>query len=130
MTFELYDYLSEDGTNEFKAWTEGLQKTQRAKLNEKLDKLAEYGDELYPQLLTDSSETGIQKLRIKAGNVQLRPLLCRGPIATHEEYTLLMGAKEVGSNWEPSGAPAKAKQRKAAVVSSPETRRKTHERIT
>ena len=39
MVFALYDYVSESGTNEFKDWTEGLQSKERAKLNEKLDKL-------------------------------------------------------------------------------------------
>jgi len=128
MVFALYDYVSESGTNEFKDWTEGLQSKERAKLNEKLDKLQEHGDALYPHMLTGTDVAGIQKLRVQGG-VKLRPLLCKGPVAIAAEYTLLMGAKEVGSKWVPKSAPKTANDRKSAVSVSPATRRKPHERV-
>lgn len=128
MAFTLYDHVNAAGENEFKIWTETLEKIQRAKLNEKLDKLAQHGTELYPQILTDTGVSGIQKLRIH-GNVQLRPLLCKGPTNNNDEFTLLMGAKEIGSEWSPVKAPEKAEKIKQEVSKSPNTRRKLHERI-
>lgn len=128
MLFSLYDYVDGNGKNAFRSWTVDLQKKQRAKLNEKLDKLAQYGDELYPLLLAGTTEAGIQKLKIK-GNVQLRPLLCKGPVDQEHEYTLLMGAKEVGGEWSPINAPTKAFAIRAVVRVNPQTRRKPHERV-
>lgn len=128
MPFQLYDYVNHHGQNEFKDWTENLQKPHRAKLNEKLDKLALYGDTLYPHMLTDTDIPGIQKLRSK-GNVQLRPLLCRGPVKIKHEYTLLMGAKEVGSKWQPKEAPSLAKGKKNEVIGDPSNRRTEHETV-
>jgi hypothetical protein len=129
MLFDLFDYVNANGVNEFKKWTQDLQKPQRAKLNEKLDKLAQHGDDLHPNMLTDTSVPGIQKLRVK-GNVQLRPLLCKGPVNIHSEYTLLMGAKEVGDKWLPKNAPTTADGKKSAVVANSTKRRKLHERVT
>lgn len=132
MTFPLYDYVNESGENEFKSWTSQLQTKERAKLNEKLDKLTLHGDELYPQMLTGTSVAGIQKLRVH-GQVQLRPLLCKGPLLNNgvleEAYTLLMGAKEVGSAWKPADAPQKANNKKQAVIESRGGRRQSHERV-
>jgi len=127
--FSVYDYINQQGKNEFREWSSKLQKTQRAKLNQYIDKLRFYGESLYPNTLTDSGIPGILKVRITASNVQLRPLLCRGPIKFGEEYTLLLGAKEVGSEWKPEDAPLKAKQCKDAIVSNPEMRRIVHERV-
>lgn len=95
MPFLIYDYVNHYGQNEFKDWASRLEKPQRGKLNERIDKLALYGDALYPEMLTGTNVAGIQKLRVR-GKVQLRPLLCKGPINVEHEYTMLMGAKEVG----------------------------------
>jgi hypothetical protein len=89
MIFTLFDYTSENGKNDIKEWTGGLQKAERAKLNAKLDMLALKGHELFPQVLTDTPTPGIQKLRVK-GKVQLRPMLCKGPVDKEKEYTLLI----------------------------------------
>lgn len=128
MPFLIYDYVSHHGQNEFKDWTSGLEKLQRGKLNERIDKLALYGDALYPEMLAGTSVAGIQKLKIK-GNVQLRPLLCKGPVNIQDEYTLLMGAKEVGSKWVPKGAPSTAATKKAEIIKDPTKRRTKHERV-
>ena len=128
MAFALYDYVNQHGDNEFKAWMEGLQKVQLAKLNERFDKLMQYGDALHPHMLTDTHVPGIQKLRIR-GNVQLRPLLCKGPVKVNSEYTLLMGAKEIGNKWSPKNAPALAQAKKTVVITDPNNRRTPHERV-
>ena len=128
MPFLIYDYVNHQGQNEFENWTSGLQKIQRGKLNERIDKLALYGDALYPEMLAGSGVAGIQKLKVR-GNVQLRPLLCKGPINVNDEYTLLMGAKEVGSKWVPKDAPSTADTRKAEIINDPTNRRANHERV-
>jgi hypothetical protein len=128
MPYLIYDYVNHQGQNEFKDWTVGLQKAQRAKLNEKIDKLEIYGDSLHPEMLTGTSVAGLKKLRAK-GSVQLRPLLCNGPINVKGEYTLLMGAKEIGNKWFPKHAPTIANTKKQAVINDPVNRRVKHERI-
>lgn len=107
MSFSLYDYVNQKGENAFKEWAEGLQKVERAKLNERLDKLALNGESLLPLMLSDTNVPGIRKLKIK-GKVQLRPLLCRGPVDVHSEYTMLLGAIEKGDAWLPKRAPETA----------------------
>lgn len=128
MPYALYDYVNVDEENEFRKWTESLQTVQRAKLNQKLDMLEMHGDSLYPLILTGTPISGIQKLRIK-GNVHLRPLLCKGPIYSDEEYTLLKGALEVGSKFQPKNAPTIANNNKNEVVNDHEKRRTKHERV-
>jgi hypothetical protein len=70
----------------------------------------------------------IYKLKVK-GNVQLRPLLCKGPINNDEEFTLLIGAKEVQGELQPDGVEYKAIERREGVIADPENRRCDHERI-
>ncbi|MEQ1637813.1 MAG: hypothetical protein ABL903_14105 [Methylococcales bacterium] len=127
MKFSLFDYTSENGNNEIKEWTKGLQKTDRAKLNAKLDMLALHGSELFPHVLTDTPTSGIQKLRVK-GKVQLRPMLCKGPIDNEKEYTLLIGAMERDSKLVPDKADQIANERKQTIIKN-FTRRCPHERI-
>jgi len=128
MAFELYDYVAETGVNEFKVWTLALEKIQRAKLNARLDMLKRNGDALFPEILAGTGTAGILKLKIK-GNVQLRPLLCRGPMNAGTEYTMLMGATEVGGKLKPKNADATANRLKAAVIADSMHRRMKHERV-
>lgn len=129
MPFLLYDYVDANGINEFRAWTKSLQTDQRSKLNQKLDALEKMGEGLLPVTLTGTSVAGIFKLRIQ-GNVKLRPLLCRGPLPEEAAFTLLAGAKEIGSVLKPDGIESTADSRKSAVIQAPATRRTAHERIT
>lgn len=125
--FVLFDYTDQNGNNGIKEWTLGLEKSQRAKLNAKLDMLALHGTELFPQVLTDTPTPGIQKLRVK-GKVQLRPMLCKGPINKEKEFTLLLGATERDSRLVPEKADEKANERKQIIIKNP-NRRCLHERI-
>lgn len=126
-TFTLFDYNDENGYNDFKEWTIMLQKVERAKLNAKLDMLEKLGSDLFPQVLTGTDTAGILKLRIK-GNVQLRPMLCKGPINSDKEFTLLIGAKERDSCLIPKNADKEADNRKKIITENP-NRRCSHERI-
>ena len=125
--FKLYDYIDHDGNNDIKTWTLALQKVERAKLNAKLDMLEKLGSDLFPHVLTDTPTLGIHKLRVK-GKVQLRPMLCKGPINNDSEFTLLIGAAERDSRLVPIKADEKANERKAMIIENPK-RRCTHERV-
>lgn len=128
MTFQLFDYCGPDEVNEFKSWTQSLQPTQRAKLDAKLDMLKMLGSDLFPEVLTGTDVPGILKLRIK-GNVQLRPMLCKGPIDVNREFSLLVGAVEVGGKLKPKNAADLAADRKEEIRSDPDNRRVRHERV-
>ncbi len=47
MAYKLFDYVDAQGRNVVKGWASILQKPQRAKLNQLLDKLVKHGDGLY-----------------------------------------------------------------------------------
>ena len=87
MTWVLYDYLDDKGINEIKAWTQKLQKKERAKLNAKLDMLEKHGSDLPPGLLSDTKFSHIKEIVIK-GQVAVRLMVCRGPIDNNKEFTL------------------------------------------
>ena len=123
MPYILYDFVNDRGEDEFEAWRVGLEKKVRAKLDQKLHSLEMHGDELHPHTLTGTPVAGIKKLRIH-GNIQLRPLLCNGPINQDKEYTFLLGAKEIGSKFVPKNAPELAEENKNKIISAPDARRK------
>lgn len=127
MIFSLFDYTSENGNNEIKEWALKLQTPQRAKLNAKLDMLKSHGLALLPELLAGTDTPGILKLKVK-GKVQLRPMLCKGPIDNENEFTLLIGATERDFCLVPDKADEKANERKHIIINNP-TRRCPHERI-
>ncbi|WP_020396662.1 hypothetical protein [Thiolinea disciformis] len=133
MRFTIYNLLNDNDKNEFQLWTKALQTRERAKLNAKIDMLSQHGEDLYPETLAGTSVAGIQKLRVHGG-IQLRPLLCRGPLLDDQTkliengYTLLMGAKEVGNKWQPASAPEKADKQKQLLLAGI-LKRCPHERV-
>ena len=126
--WRLYDYRTPTNANEISEWTRTLEKEQRIKLNHKLDMLTQVGPNLSPRLLAGPIFRHIYKLCVK-GRVQLRPMLCKGPIDNEREFTLLLGAREVGGNLVPRDAPQRAERNRTEVVNDRE-RRCEHERIT
>lgn len=127
MSYNLFDYLDAKGFNQIKIWTAGLQKKEKAKFNARTDMLQKMGDELMPDPLSDTKAPGVKKLKIH-GKVQLRPMLCKGPIDIDIEYTFLLGAIEKDSKLEPKDADKKAAVIKKTVQQNP-TRRRAHERV-
>jgi hypothetical protein len=123
----IYDYVHPSEGNLVKKWSMGLQKQERARLNSKLDALAMHGAELIPGLLAPTGVPNIFKLRVK-GQVQLRPLVCEGPGHAEAAFTLLLGAKEISSEYEPANAPEKAAEIRNDLLAHPE-RRTEHERV-
>lgn len=127
-SWKIFDYVNARGKNEIKRWIKGLEKAHRIRLNQKLDMLKKVGPELPPQLLAGPIFDHIYKLRITSNNVQLRPLLCKGPIDNAKEFTLLLGAYEVGDEFQPKDAPQRAARNREVIIENP-TRRREHERV-
>ena len=126
----LWDFLDERNKNVILQWVtdDKLTTRDRAKLNQKISRLAQmdYGLAINTKLLAGPIYGHVYKLRVK-GSVQLRPILCRGPIANDEEYTFLVGAVETGGKL-PVGSKEKAEARRSMVLNDA-NRRCQHKRI-
>jgi hypothetical protein len=110
---KLWDFLEERGRNLITEW--GRQQTTRdqAKLDQKFDRLEQIDFMLASgtKLLVGpiDKQKHIYKMKIR-GDVQLRPMLCKGPADKDNEYTLLVGAIEKGSKLTPSAAEAEKRR--------------------
>ncbi len=124
----IYDHVDREGVNLIADWTRRLERVQRKLLRSKLDMLAQAGPELPAQLLAGTGVAHIYKLRVK-GNVQLRPMLCKGPVENETEFTLLYGAIEVGNRLQPANAAERAAIIREEILADPNNRRCEHERI-
>ena len=89
--------------------------------------LASNGLRLLPDILAGTDTPGILKLKVK-GKVQLRPMLCKGPINNDKEFTLLIGATERDFCLVPDKADEKADDRKKIIIMN-SNRRCNHERV-
>ena len=90
-------------------------KRQLIKLQAKIDALMNTGSELSPQLLSDTGQTGIKKIKVQ-GNPKLRPLLCQlDSKDDKEDWVFLLGAFEISSNYVPADALIEAAIRRKEV---------------
>jgi hypothetical protein len=126
---KLWNFKDEKGGNVITEW--GRQQTTRdqAKLDQKFDRLMQIDFVLAhgTKLLVGPIEKQkhIYKMKI-TGDVQLRPMLCRGPADKDNEYTLLVGAIEKGSKLIPGAG--QAEKRRMVLLNDPK-RRCVHVRI-
>jgi hypothetical protein len=97
-------------------------------VNLKLDMLRKYGNDVGSNVLLRMSAS-VFKLKGKTKGVQLRPMLCRGPIDDDGEFTILIGAREIDWKLVPSDAVVRAEGRREEVIENPEERRLKHERV-
>ncbi len=120
---KLFDFLDQNNKSVIHEWAKGLEKADKAKLNSKLKQLAEMDFDLAwgTRLLQGPIFKSIYKLRIR-GTIQLRPLLCRGPFENDAEYTLLEGAKEIGSKLT-TGAVERADRNRETLLADRKRRR-------
>jgi len=128
MTWTIYEFLNIRGQGIIEIWVqeERLQKAAIAQLNLKIDLLEQSGPDLSPKLLAGTGKRHIYKLRIHVPKMQLRPLLCRGPIAPHEEFTFLLGAIERNRRLEPANALTVAETKRQTILAD-QHRRRRHE---
>jgi hypothetical protein len=126
MVWIVYEFLDSRGRGIIEVWLRQarIQERARARLNQKLDLLEQVGPDLPPGLLAGPVDSHIYKLRIKAPGVQLRPLLCRGPIHNDREFTLLCGATERDYELVPSDAVQQAERNREIVLPNHERRRR------
>jgi len=129
MLYNLFDYVDFKG-NSIKKWTLSLLRSDQIKFRQKLDMLKIAGSDLPPKLLSRTNSAHIMKLRfIGKGKVQLRPMLCKGPIDNDKEFTLLLGAQEKGFKLDPPNADHEAEKLRQQVIADPKARRCVHERV-
>jgi hypothetical protein len=132
-TWALFDYVTATGINDFARWTRSLDKRHQGKLASKLRMLENEGTKLVPGVLAgplsgaDNQARAIYKLKVR-GNVQLRPMLCKGPYDQQHEFTLLIGAEETNRKLVPADAVERADNRRSEVANNMK-RRCNHERI-
>ena len=127
MPWTLYDYRDLRNRNPVREWCERLQKKDLARLNRKLDSLAQSGHELCPGLASNlHGAPHLYKLKIN-GDVAARLFLCKGPISMETEYTLLHGAFE--RDFElPDRTLETAEAYRQEIIRDPANRRGLHER--
>ena len=88
----------------------------QAKLDYALQRLRSLDRALIsPKLLAEVGDK-ILKLRVRCENRELRPMLCRGPVGDPLDYSLLVGALEIGDELHPGNAKEKAKEHRADLV--------------
>ena len=130
MTKGLWDFLDIRGDNVVETWGTAQTKRDRGMLNQRFDRLVQVDFSLAigSKLLAGPIYRHVYKMQIH-GDVQMRPMLCKGPLKNDDEYTLLLGAVE--RNWKlvPASAKTDAEYNRGLVLASPLTRRKAHERI-
>jgi hypothetical protein len=127
--WRVFDYIDSQGRNVMLEWANRLpmQKTERAKLNSKIDLLERVGLDLAPGILADTGNRHIKKLRVR-GKVQLRPMLCLGPIILDSEFTFLQGAIEKDYKLIPPDATDRAEENRSDLLAHP-GKRCGHERF-
>lgn len=97
-------YVASNGTTPFKNWYDGLSDSAQAKLDSKMEYLAQQprnGWCLPDFRVLHSPCKGLSEIRFKDNRVQYRPLGFFGPGAS--EFTLLAGATEKGGSLKPRG---------------------------
>lgn len=126
----LWDFLDNQGRNVILGWGKQQTKRDRGMLNQRFDRLIQVDFQLAisSKLLAGPIYKHVYKMQLH-GDIQLRPMLCKGPVKNDDEYTLLLGAEERDRKLVPSNAKKDAESNRETVLGSPETRRKTHERI-
>lgn len=105
MSWDIFDAVDKNRESNVVVWIvkEKITKRDIGQLNQKIDMLKQNGPELPPKLLAGPIKSKrnkklvshIYKLIIH-GDRMLRPMLCKGPIDVPKEFTLLLGAIEVG----------------------------------
>src|SRR3569833_3934605 len=86
--WQIYDHVDAKGRNVLEAWLDGLDPRARAKAHAKIVMLRQYGGGLPKDILSDTDETSIKKLRVK-GRINWRVLLFKEPTGRAVDFTLI-----------------------------------------
>jgi hypothetical protein len=134
MAWDVFDAVDKNSVSNIVVWItkEKITKRDIGQLNQKIDMLEQNGPELPPKLLAGPIKSKrnkklvshIYKLIIH-GDRMLRPMLCKGPIDVPTEFTMLLGAIEVGGVLDTDSADAETIR--LSIVADQKLRR-DHER--
>lgn len=100
----------------FTRWLSGLDVEARERIKALIRRLRVSPIAMWsrPYVAPISSHKGIVELRIKANNIQYRPLGCYGP-GPHT-FTILVGSYKKGKQWEPQNALKTADKRRPLAL--------------
>lgn len=129
-SWPIYCFITHREENVIREWlrTEKVPKTQIANFQAKIDAYERGGPELSPGLIVGPIAKHLYKMKIKGskGHMQLRPIVCYGPIGD-TEVTLLFGAIEKDWKLIPDNCKEKGKENREILIADP--RRRRRERI-
>ena len=127
MIWSIYDFTDTRNESVIQKWADDIRlpERERGRLDLKVDMLSKNGETLSHQLLAGTKSKHIKKIKVK-GNIQLRPLLCRGPISMEQEFTFLLGAVERDWELEPKDALKRAEDNRQVLLRD-HTRRTEYE---
>lgn len=116
------NYIGSDGTNYFRAWLDSLSLRVRMKINTRIQYLAQLPGNSLPSQYTRklTGTDGLYEIRVTHENKQWRPIFCYGP--NRGQITILAGAVERGSEFEPKTVLKTASQRKKHIAVEGRTR--------
>ncbi len=121
MKREIWEFLVAGRDPVIREWSkdEKLSASERAKLDVCLDRLRTLDFGLVgTKLLAGPLRGNLYKLRLRCENRELRPRLCRGPIAPSHDYTLLLGAIEKDGKSDPRDADERAGANRESLISN------------
>src|ERR1035441_7886851 len=105
MKREIWEFLAKGTHRVIRQWLEDerISSRDRAKLDVSLERLRTLDFALVSRRLLAGPLRGtkVYKLRLRCENRELRPMLCRGPVGSPQDYTLLQGAIETGDRMKP-----------------------------
>lgn len=127
-SWRVYCFLSQRGDNVIRDWLdkEKVPIAQRADFQLKIRLLESGGPDLVPGFITETPVAkDIYKAKIKGnkGWVQLRPLLCKGPVLMDREFTFLFGAIEKDRILIPKDCKERAQENRKILLADPSRRR-------
>ena len=126
MNREIWEFLAKGTHPVIRQWLadEGISSRERAKLDVSLERLRTLDFALVSTRLLAGPLRGtkVYKLRLRCENRELRPMLCRGPVGSPRDYTLLQGAIETGDRMKPPDAQDRADGNRKVLVENPHWR--------
>jgi hypothetical protein len=125
MNREIWEFLANGRHRVIRTWLddERISSQDRAKMDVSLNRLRMLDFALVSHKLLAGPLTGkTYKLRLRCENRELRPMLCRGPVGSPQDYTLLLGAIEVGGRLKPHDAEDRAAANRGTLIENPSWR--------
>jgi hypothetical protein len=134
--WRIYEYIENNGESAIGRWLreEDISDRDRGQLLQKLDLLAMHGTDLSTGILAGPIASKKKRAKFQShiyklvvhGQRMLRPMLCRGPINKDSEFTLLIGAIEVGGVLSVDAI--EAESRRQEILQNPANKRRLNGR--